>query len=83
MTDSYFKKLGPIIYALLIVLATVSITRPEPVRAHAGYDRSDPTANAVIPEPPAEVHVWFTPLPVQRPVRGRWKIQFLYCHLAC
>lgn len=60
MTDLYSKKLRPIIYTLFILLAGVLSIHPELVRAHAGYDRSDPPADAVIPEPPAEVHVWFT-----------------------
>jgi methionine-rich copper-binding protein CopC len=30
------------------------------VSAHADYERSEPSAGAVIPEAPDEVHVWFT-----------------------
>ena len=60
MTKLYFKKLNLIIYTLFILLAAVLSLHPEAVRAHADYDRSDPPAGAVIPEPPAEVNVWFT-----------------------
>jgi methionine-rich copper-binding protein CopC len=33
---------------------------PFPTQAHAEYERSDPPADAVIAEPPAEVQVWFS-----------------------
>jgi len=53
-------------FYLLLVLLLLSIfigilaRRPEPVRAHAGYERSEPPADAIILESPPEVHVWFT-----------------------
>lgn len=60
MSNLYSKRLILTIGVVLVLLAGVLSTHPEIVRAHADYDRSDPPANAVIPEPPAEVHVWFT-----------------------
>jgi methionine-rich copper-binding protein CopC len=55
-----FRKLSPLFYVFLSLLASFLSIYPELARAHAEYERSDPPANAVIPEPPSEVHVWFT-----------------------
>jgi len=43
---------GLILYSFTLTLSLIS--------AHAGYDHSDPPADAVIPAVPSEVHVWFT-----------------------
>lgn len=51
--------------ALLILLAFIILT-PQSAGAHAFLDRSDPEANAVVPEAPESVRMWFTePLEVQ------------------
>lgn len=54
------KKWIPIAFTLFIGLASLLSLYPDQIRAHAEYERSEPPADAVIPEPPAEVHVWFT-----------------------
>lgn len=33
---------------------------PEPVRAHAFLDRSDPAVGSTVPAAPSVVHIWFT-----------------------
>lgn len=40
--------------AALLLLLTTGLAA-----AHAGYDHSEPAAEAVLTTPPAEVHVWF------------------------
>jgi methionine-rich copper-binding protein CopC len=45
---------------LLIVFLVIMAASLKLARAHAEYERSEPPAGAVIPEPPAEIHVWFT-----------------------
>lgn len=55
-----FRKSSLPFYVFLTLLASFLSIYPELARAHAEYERSDPPANAVIPEAPAEVHVWFT-----------------------
>lgn len=54
------KKWMLIACSLLIGIIGLLSVYPGLTRAHAEYERSDPPADAVIPEPPAEVHVWFT-----------------------
>lgn len=54
------KKWIPVACTLLVGLIGVLGIHPSLIRAHAEYERSDPPADAVLPEPPAEVHVWFT-----------------------
>lgn len=60
MTYSCFRKPKPLFCILLISLTGVLGVYPGLARAHAAYERSDPPANSVIPEPPAEVNVWFS-----------------------
>ena len=55
-----FRKSSLPFYIFLSLLASFLTIYPELARAHAEYERSDPPANAVIPEAPSEVHVWFT-----------------------
>ena len=45
---------------LLIVAACLWSGYPRTGQAHAGYERSEPPADTIIPESPAEVHIWFT-----------------------
>ncbi len=54
------RKLILIFGVLLISLVGVWGAYLELAHAHAEYERSEPAAGAVIPETPAEVHVWFT-----------------------
>jgi copper transport protein len=46
--------------ALVALLLLAAFGLPERVAAHAYLDRSEPEANSVTPEAPAEVRLWFT-----------------------
>jgi len=56
----YLRKWLPISLLLLLLIIGLGVISPAPARAHAEYDHSDPPAGAVIPQPSAEVHIWFT-----------------------
>jgi len=43
-----------------LVLALVVTGRPQWVSAHAGYERSSPAAESVIPAAPEQLDIWFT-----------------------
>ncbi len=57
---SYYKKWGVFFGLMLVLLTVLLMPSPQPARAHAEYERSEPAADAVITVPPAEVHIWFT-----------------------
>ena len=59
MAHQYVRKLSLIICFLIGLGAALVIDRAI-VEAHAAYDHSEPTADAVIPVAPTEVRVWFT-----------------------
>ncbi|HUG14461.1 MAG TPA: copper resistance protein CopC [Thermomicrobiales bacterium] len=47
--------------ALAILLLTIAVAvNPADAEAHAFLERSDPAANDVLPEAPAEVNLWYT-----------------------
>jgi methionine-rich copper-binding protein CopC len=48
------------IWLYLLAAGLIGLLIPALTWAHAEYDRSEPAADAVIAEAPAEVHVWFT-----------------------
>jgi copper transport protein len=48
-----------LIAGIVLALATISLT-PVATQAHARYARSEPGADAVVPNAPAQLKVWFT-----------------------
>ena len=48
-------------WAVVAILALASLlVLPSQASAHAGYERSEPAKNAVVPEAPIRLDVWFT-----------------------
>ncbi len=45
---------------LAVVLATAMVAGGDEAAAHAAFDRSDPTPNAILPESPESIQIWFT-----------------------
>ncbi len=60
MSLPHFRRLSVTFGLLTLVLSGVLGLRAGSIYAHARYERSDPPADAVIPEAPPEIHVWFT-----------------------
>jgi methionine-rich copper-binding protein CopC len=60
MQQSRSKQVILIVCLPVLLLISVLRINTELVYAHARYDRSDPPADAVLPEAPTEVHIWFT-----------------------
>lgn len=58
---------------LLILLQLVTVLTTGTASAHAFLDRSDPEANAVIPEPPSTAQLWFT-----EPIEPKYSYAQLY-----
>lgn len=53
-------KISKLIWLYFIAAGLIGLPAPSLTWAHAEYARSEPAADAVIAEAPAEVHVWFT-----------------------
>jgi methionine-rich copper-binding protein CopC len=60
MLYSRFRRRISVFCIFLLLLIGVLSLYPGLIRAHATYERSEPPADAIIPESPLEVHVWFT-----------------------
>ncbi len=46
--------------AIVLVLGFMMVVSPDQASAHAAFDRSDPEPNAILPESPQSIDVWFT-----------------------
>ncbi|MCC6943310.1 MAG: copper resistance protein CopC [Thermomicrobiales bacterium] len=46
--------------AAIVLFVLLGVSLPESAGAHATLDRSEPPPNAVVPQSPAEIRLWFT-----------------------
>jgi copper transport protein len=54
------ERIGRLLATLVVVLAAACWLTAESASAHAAFDRSDPVPNAILPESPETIQVWFT-----------------------
>src|SRR5687768_1541656 len=54
------RQIRSVVIGVAVLVALAIGAAPETALAHAGYDRSQPAANAILPTVPPEVHIWFT-----------------------